>query len=512
MKILLLEHPRQIASCRCNDIANTPLASSLITGSVAGMLQSRGHQISIVEGFLDGLNYNDIYEKVVSFKPAVMGVHMVYNWEDNQQLYTFIRRLKSKGLVDKIVGYGYYPTFACQEILAFCPEFDGLLVGEPEQTFAEWLETGKPVAGMAWRDSRGGINMLRREPIADLDALPDPVRTEAMMRMGEVNIEGSRGCYGRCVFCYINPYYGDDSRWRPKSPERIIREIDSIIDKYGSKKFYFTDPNFFGPGQMGQRRSLKLAALLKDRNICFGIEGRVNDIHQQTISALVEAGLEQILVGLESGRDESLKRLNKLTTVAQNERALQILRQNGIEPNVGFIMFEPDSSLADIRTNFEFLRRNDLLKNIFITANVLYHPQIVLQGTPAYRNLQQQGRLNLKATTYESETDFKVPEVARLSAIMARVTNYFFVKVDEVWQGRLTEPANAADLYQAINQLLVGCFEKSLSRLEAGDAMDDTAAAEAIDKVKAEIGAVFEQFIRNEDGCGLSAAPGKGCA
>lgn len=29
MKILLLEHPRKIAQVRCNDIANTPLSSSV---------------------------------------------------------------------------------------------------------------------------------------------------------------------------------------------------------------------------------------------------------------------------------------------------------------------------------------------------------------------------------------------------------------------------------------------------------------------------------------------------
>jgi len=99
---------------------------------------------------------------------------------------------------------------------------------------------------------------------------------------------------------------------------------------------------------------------------------------------LAEAGLHQILIGLESGRNESLKRLNKMTTVEENERALRVLRQYGIEPNLGFIMFEPDSSLADIRINFEFLQRNSLLEDLAITANVLYHPLIILQGTKAY--------------------------------------------------------------------------------------------------------------------------------
>ncbi|MHB8986623.1 MAG: B12-binding domain-containing radical SAM protein, partial [Eubacteriales bacterium] len=281
------------------------------------------------------------------------------------------------------------------------------------------------------RDGSGNICSQRRAPVTDLDLLPFPVRTEAMLRLPEINIEGSRGCYGGCTFCYINPYYKerghtsakvwghtsieecpqlmnvpDLSRWRGRSPENIVAEIDGLIAEYGKREFYFVDPNFFGPGRQGQERALRLASLLKERDIQFGIEARVNDIHEQSIGALAEAGLRHILVGLESGRDESLKRLNKMTTVAQNEKALKVLRLHGIEPNIGFIMFEPDSSLEDIRVNFDFLLRNDLLKDLSVTANVLYHPQIILQGTRAYHKLQEEGRLKLLSTTYEGTACF----------------------------------------------------------------------------------------------------------
>ncbi|WP_418791844.1 B12-binding domain-containing radical SAM protein [Phosphitispora sp. TUW77] len=506
MKIFLLEHPRLIAAARCNDIANTPLSSSLISGCIAGLLDSRGHDIWIAEGFLDNLTYKDIYEQIIAFAPQVLGVHLIYNWENHGQLYSFLKQLKSEGLIQKIVGYGYYTTFAYEEIFELCPEFDGLIIGEPEQTFAEWLECGDGVNGMAWVDTAGQIQIVRREVNCNLDALPDPIRTDAMMGIGEVNIESSRGCYGRCTFCYINPYYGAGSCWRPKSPERVMQEIDRIIARYGPVKFYFTDPNFMGPGKQGQERALKLAALLKERKVHFGIEARVNDIHQDTIAALADAGLKDMLIGLESGCNDSLKRLNKMTTVEQNERALSILRANGIEPNVGFIMFEPDSSLIDIRTNFQFLKRNGLLKNLFITANVLYHPQIILQGTKAYRDLQQEGRLILKGTTYEGMTAFSVPEAARLAEIIGQITNYFFVRMNEVWKGKVQEPSHASRLYGDANRLLVNCFEENLSRLEAGEFIDEQAARVVVDEVTKKIKSIFEQFHTNVQNIG-----GKSC-
>jgi radical SAM superfamily enzyme YgiQ (UPF0313 family) len=275
-----------------------------------------------------------------------------------------------------------------------------------------------------------------------------------------------------------------------------MQEIDRITAKYGPRKFYFTDPNFFGPGHKGKGRAMMLASMLKERKLKFGIEGRVNDITHETIAALVDAGLQELLIGLESGRDESLKRLNKMTTVVQNEEALRVLWANGIEPSVGFIMFEPDSSQADVRTNFEFLKRNDLLKQIFTTANVLYHPQIILQGTKAYRDLQQNGRLILNGTTYEGRAAYQVPEVARLAQIIGQITNYFFVTMDGVWKGRLQEPPNAANLYAQINHLLVDAFEQNLVRLESGEPVDDAKAEALITETKSKIKAVFDQFPR----------------
>ncbi len=509
MNVFLLEHPRRIAPDRCNDIANTPLASSLITGSIAGLLNSMGHDVVIAEGFLDRLTYADIHRQVGALAPPVLGVHLVYNWSGNRELFAFLKGLKDEGLVGRLVGYGYYPTFAYREILAACPAFDGLIIGEPELTFAEWLETGAPVSGMAWVDEAGRVQMRRREVNRDLDALPDPVRSGAMMRMGEVNIEGSRGCYGSCTFCYINPYYGAGPCWRAKSPERVMREVDRIMARHGVRRFYFTDPNFFGPGRQGQERALRLAAMLRERKIRFGIEARVNDIYQDTVAALADAGLESLLIGLESGRDDSLRRLNKMTTVEQNERALGILRANGIEPYVGFIMFEPDSTLADIRANFDFLKRNALLKNVFTTANVLYHPQIILRGTRAYRDLQREGRLVLKGDGYEGTAAFKAPVVARLAEITGRITNCFFLGLDGVWQGEVQEPLNAAGLYETVNELLVNCFEENLRRLEAGESVDEAAAQTVIDEATMKIKSLLEEGKHAHSGkCEQGSYPG----
>jgi radical SAM superfamily enzyme YgiQ (UPF0313 family) len=498
MKILLLEHPRSISTERCNDIANTPLSSCLLTGYAAGVLKSQGHEVEIVEGYLDKLSYKEIGKIIEAYKPDILGVHMVYHWKNDRRLYNFLEAVKRQGISPYVTAYGFYPTFGYEEILKSCKAIDSIILGEPELTFADLAaaltrkKSHEKILGLAYLSSQGSITCSKAKAIENLDDLPFPVRTRASLNIGEVNIMGSRGCYGACTFCYINSYYGRGPKWRGRSPENIIAEIDEILLKHTMDYFYFTDPNFFGPGKAGQERALHLASLIKQRKIKFGIEARVNDIHDETIGALADAGLCHILVGLESGRDESLKRLNKMTTTAQNEGAVKILRKHGIEPSIGFIMFEPDSSLEDIRINFEFLKRNDLLKNLDVTVNVLYHHMIILQGTKAYKILKSEGRLDISPhSTYEASTSYVNRQVSALAAIMREITNHIFYRLEEIWRKKVPEPAAAPLEYEKINRLLVGLFEKVLSSLEHGEDFNDVKLKDLIYKTKSEIDEIF---------------------
>ncbi|MFZ5648905.1 MAG: B12-binding domain-containing radical SAM protein [Bacillota bacterium] len=498
MKILLLEHPRTIKPDHCNDIANTPLSSCLLTGYAAGMLQSGEHEVEIVDGYMDGLTYEEIWRRVSDIRPNILGVHMVYQWRPDPDLSGFLERVRDEGLAKHITAYGFHPTFAFEDILESCRAIDSVIVGEPEFTFAELAgavsrrESPWDIPGLAQRKGPDSVLLIPRRPEPDLDSIPFPVRTGPLFRLPEVNLLGSRGCYGGCTFCHINPFYGREGYWRGRSPGNIAAEVDKIICESGQRRFYFTDPNFFGPGRAGRERALSIASLLKSRNISFGIEARVNDIHDGTIGALVEAGLRHILIGLESGRDESLKRLNKMTTVAQNERAVAILRRHGIEPNIGFIMFEPDSTLEDIRVNLEFLTRNGLLNNLPVTANVLYHHQIILKGTPAYRMLQGEGRLVTEhPNSYEGAATFTDSRVAALAQAMRRITNFLFIRMNGIWSGKEPEPGNAPEKYAGLNSLLVKWFKDLLEALESGEQLSGAKIEDFVRKARLEINTIL---------------------
>jgi len=434
-----------------NDVANTPLSSSLMTGYTAAALRAAGHDVLIVEGNLARLTAEEIATRTAAHAPDIIGLHLVYDWSGGGHIRGLLETVAAAAGYVPSLTYGFYPTFAYQHVLASFPGVAGVIVGEPEVTVVEAVTAllqrrraaGSPaeaLAGVAGTAARIGGRVVAAPPRAlvdDLDALPSPVRTPEMLSLREVNLAASRGCYGSCTFCTINPFYGGGSHWRPRSPESVGAEMASVLEDHPHKRrFYFVDPNFFGPRGRGRGRVLELARLIQERfDVRFGIEGRVNDIDDEVVEALVKAGFDEILIGLESGSDATLTRLNKHTTVEQNRRALRILRSHGVEPNVGFIMFEPDSSLADVRVNLAFLEEEGLLDRLSLTANVLYHQQIMLAGTPAFRSARAEGRLVVSPhNPYEGTIPYRHPEVGFLAETMAEACRHVFAGLpQEVW-------------------------------------------------------------------------------
>ncbi len=509
-----------------NDVANTPLSSSLMTGYTAAALRAAGHDVLVVEGNLARLTAEEIAARTAAHAPDVIGLHLVYDWSDGAHVRELLDTVSAAaGGVSSLI-YGFYPTFAYGDLLRNLSGVAGAVLGEPEVTVVEAVSAilqrrrsaGPPaeaLAGVAGTAARIGGRVVATPPRAlvyDLDALPFPVRTPEMLSLREVNLAASRGCYGSCTFCTINPFYGGGSHWRPRSPESVVAEMASVLEEHPHKRrFYFVDPNFFGPRGRGRERVLKLARLIQERfDVRFGIEGRVNDIDDEVVEALVKAGFDEILIGLESGSDATLARLNKHTSVKQNRRALRILRAHGVEPNVGFIMFEPDSSLADVRVNLAFLEEEGLLDRLSLTANVLYHQQIMLAGTPAFRSAQAEGRLVVSPhNPYEGSIPYRHPEVQFLAETMAEACRYVFAGLPpEVWLsgsaaaspmpgGPALLAPEIADLNADLNGRLVTIFRDLLEGLQNRSIAPAPSVAKAIlDDVRGLVDATAQAAVR----------------
>ena len=507
MKVLLLEHPRGRSNRHFNDVAHTPLSSSLMTGYLFSSLRRHGIETELGDFYSTDRSLSSMVKAVKGKECDLLGVHLVYSWENTENVVRALHEIGSRAKVP-IVVYGFYPTFACKSLLASCPSITYVIRGEPEDTFVRLCTVlkkgGDPgsVKGLAFRRDSAVVVTERPRPLDDLDGLPFPYRTEeqGVLTGDGINVLGSRGCYGNCSFCYINNFYGVKHSWRGRTPGNICEEVTMIAAAHPEEYIYFVDANFFGPGTGGQERAVEIAKRFTTvKGLTFGLECRVNDVREASLKHLVDAGLRTVFLGVESASPSCLKRMKKNTSVQQIRRALALLRTCGIEPHIGFIMFEPDSDLHDIRANFNFLMSHNLLNGLSKTVDLLYHPEIVLMGTDSYRMLESAGRIELSAhSDYQGSYSFRDRRVKCLADTISPVCHYLLELMDTAdsplyWRNHPSGEKTAADqLREYLNAWLTELFEELLVRLETDavpwtDQVRDSTVRDAIEEIHTSI-------------------------
>lgn len=501
MRIILLEHPRVPSSQHFNDIANTPLWSCLMTGYAASSLRQAGYEPTILEA--TGLSFDETAKLLTEAPPDLLAVHAVYFWEETGRLFEMLMDVRRSGFNGTLCLYGFFPTLAWNDILTHVEAVDCIVVGEPERSLVELARTlqrgdAAPISGIAARAGGSPKLSALRDPIDPLDDLPFPLRP-SLDGEETASVLASRGCYNGCSFCLIPTLDAGKAAWRGRSAANVAAEIEGLVER-GKKDIYFVDPNFVGPGSRGAKNAEALAHALAEFDITFGMETRANDLTRPLLKSLTAAGLKSMLLGIESGSPHVLKRLRKNTSVTQNEDAIRAVRDAGVEPEIGFIMFEPGSTLEDVRENVRFLERNRLLDRLGRTANLLYHEHIAFKGTPGYHAARSLGLLVPQGLYgFAGRLRYADPRVGWLAGIMRPICQFVL--------GEMGRPASSihwsaesvgAPAFQAVNDRLTAIFHRLLKTAERFDHAPENAWSQRVlDEARVEIQAAVRLIGRD---------------
>lgn len=477
MKILLLEHPRISSDEHYNDVANAPLSACLTVGYTAASLARSGHDVSIYDAYDLEAGFKPCLEGLLRRDCDLLGIHTVYFWGETPQLFSMLEKFSRNRPEVKIVLFGIFPTFAADRILEQYPCIQAVIIGEPETGFVELARACESpparldcIAGIAFRDDGHIRKTVAREPARNLDALPFPVRyPDSFNRIGG-SILGSRGCHGNCSFCCINAFYGGCPGRRCRSTGNMFQEIEELVPMLDKKYLYFLDADFFGPGKLADRnRVLEIIDFLLLLPVAFGLECRAGSFDEKLLAPMVKAGLKDVFLGIESASPSALKRMRKGVSPSKSADSVELLHQYGIDPNLGFIMFEPAGGLADVRDNFVFLKDNCLLSKLDTTANVLYHREIVLKGMQNFTTLASAGRLiGFDTFGYEGRYCFADPSVQFFADLMSIVCRRILRASDNA-RSPISWTRGASAASKRVNDYLVNFFGETLRRLELQD-------------------------------------------
>ena len=160
----------------------------------------------------------------------------------------------------KIITGGIHATTFPGEILANCPDFDYIGIGEGEtiiveianRVAAEDYSDLDTLRGFAYRDEDGNVHVNKDRSLEDYDALPMPAwdlidfahyekaRPEFYSPNGSeiknlVPIISARGCPYRCTFCDL--YMIQGRKLRRKSVMRFVDEVEYLHKERGPELF-----------------------------------------------------------------------------------------------------------------------------------------------------------------------------------------------------------------------------------------------------------------------------------
>ncbi|MFH8659485.1 B12-binding domain-containing radical SAM protein [Streptomyces afghaniensis] len=329
-----------------------------------------------------------------------------------------------------IGGQGSYSLWP--RMLEECEALNSACLNEAEETVSElWRhivagESPGTVRGMYLRLGGELLFTGPRAPTEDLDALPLPFRggRENAYADSHVTLCTSRGCAAHCSFCqsgnYANRHPGAP-RWRYRSAEHVVDEIEHLQQAYGARMFSIVDDDFLGGDGRGIQRAQDFARLVRTRglDIRFAIECRISELEAALLTTLRDVGLRHVLIGIESANDADLRLYAKRTTPQQAAEAIALLRKSDIEYSVGFIMFQPLSDLGGIRTNLDFLLANNVGSYRRIVNRLEVYP-----GSPLIGYFRRK-QVHFWEESYRMYYDFQDPRVALLYEAFVKLLKPF---------------------------------------------------------------------------------------
>ena len=373
---------------------------NLSTRYLAAVLRQHGYLVELA-AFSTANDLEAVVRQAQSSHPRLIGLSIIFQYRAPEflDLADELRRVLPQA---HITTGGHFPTFAAADLLRDCTVLDSVVRGEGEFTLLELVrqldspETWPTILGLSFRRDGQVVENPPRPLTADLDSLPFPSRDtppEHYLGIGLTPILGSRGCYRDCSFCSIRSFYGASAGplQRFRSVPNLVDEMELLYHTHGVRFFIFNDDEWFPPGDARVKRIDDLERELAQRrlDVIMSIKCRADDVDENLFRRLLDLGVTRAYVGVESGSDHSLRTLNKKTTVAQNQRALETLNRVGMLADFGLIFFDPDSTLEDVRANLDFFRAMAGDGQ----APLSFGRMEVYAGTPILERLTREGRL-----------------------------------------------------------------------------------------------------------------------
>ena len=157
-----------------------------------------------------------------------------------------------------------------------------------------------------------------------------------------------RDCtFGKCSFCRYN---GPELSFSIMDVKKSVDEYENLINNYKVKEI-FDDSGVWYRGNDARNFAKEIIKRgLHTKNCYFGFNTRFEYLDEDTIKLLAKANFRFVLIGLESGSNDTLVNLRKGYTVETVKETLRLLTKYGLHPHLTIMVgyyWETEEMLND---------------------------------------------------------------------------------------------------------------------------------------------------------------------
>jgi radical SAM superfamily enzyme YgiQ (UPF0313 family) len=302
----------------------------------------------------------------------------------------------------RIVVGGTAVSIFGKYVAAKVPPDTVVVIGEGEDTMLSIVDGfTAPVGEFYYKDGAGRVSHRPRVETFDLRALTavDFPYVESIFPAlrdyldGDIGVHTKRGCPLQCHFCLYNKIEGANQRYR--EPAEIAREIETLNQRYGVRRIWFTDAQFCSTKRSIAHVDQILDELLA-KKLDIGWSGylRLNHLTPDIARKMLATGMASIDLSF-TGSQEIIDSLTLGYSLAQQMDAFRMFKAMGhSDQKVKLYMplNAPGETVCTLRKTIEKVKE---LYALFGRDNVL--PFIFFIGvqpnTPVERLLIERGYL-----------------------------------------------------------------------------------------------------------------------
>ncbi len=367
-------------------ISETP-SPPLGLAFLAAALENAGHEVQMLDLVVYPYTKEHLAKTLKTFDPQFVGstaVTMNFNHAAG-----VIRDVKALAPDILTVMGGPHVTFCARETLEVCPEIDFIVLGEGEETLVELVtayQNNSPwnnIKGLAYQDQGRPVQTASKDPIQDIDSLPEPARH--LIPLGRyralglpISMTTSRGCPFQCIFCVGRKMVGAKVRYR--NPQKVVDEL-AYLSTLDFHQINIADDLFTA----SKKHCLAVCdeIIRRQLKIQWTSFARVDTVSRPVLERMKQAGCSAVSFGVETGSPEILTTIKKGITLDQVIHAVSMCNEVGVTPQASFILGLPGETLHTLQQTVAFAEQ---LKSMGVLHG--YHLLAPFPGTDVRENSQ----------------------------------------------------------------------------------------------------------------------------